>query len=152
MKPIASSSERSRLREFSDQEIIALQDIFMTNGIHEITITDRAHGRDMINTFVTALNCHHTLAWLTCEQAPVEPECTDVYAMLSSSGMINGQTIFDFLLDGFYADLLVIENSKQLLSQPWLSEFYQQLQEFGLDRSIPIVSLSYRNTSPKTDV
>lgn len=143
MRTVASTSSRYLLRGFSEQDIIALQDVFMTNGMHDVTVTDIAQGRAMISTFVKALNYHQTIACLSMTRASLDPEIFDIYKILQAGGPITSQKLFDFFLEEFTFDLLVIENSKEVMRAPWFIDFQQQMIEFRFETMIPIICLSY---------
>lgn len=141
------TSERYQIfrgkKRFSEQEIMNLQDLFLTNGFHDIVVSSVEEGRLLIQTFFNALNYYKHVACLSMSSKKLPDQVSDIYQTLSESGEINQKTIFEFLMNHFYADLLVVEMSKKLMSEKWLTEFQQQLIDFKIDAAMPIISISY---------
>lgn len=127
----------------SEQEIIKLQDTFLTTGIHSITVASIEEGRTLITKFMHALNCYHSIACLKNNNLELDSSLFDVYKTLSEYGEITNHSIFTLFLDQFTSDFLFIETTKTLMQKPWYENFLQQLAEFKLHQTIPVICLSY---------
>ncbi len=55
---------------FSEHEIIAVNDLLLSNGFHAITVKNRRVGRRIIETFLSLLNYYKQIAWLTIDNKP----------------------------------------------------------------------------------
>jgi len=133
---------------FTERDIIQLQDVFLTHGFHTITVASVDQGRSLISKFIQALNYYKHIACLTTLVMPHDLDINvfNVFKVLNSYGDITNQAIFDFLLEYFYADFLVVEMSPELMMTPWFYNFEQQLLDFKIDTLMPIIYLSYSKT------
>ena len=145
MRNIERSSQNyiRNVRTISEQEIMTLQDTFLTNGFHTITVSSIKEGRSLLATFINALNCYRNIACLKKTSDELE-SFFDIYKVLSENSKIDNQLLFNFFLDQFNFDLLCIEMNKQLMKASWFPDFLQQLCDFKIDKNIPIICLAYR--------
>lgn len=126
---------------YCEQEIIDLHNMFLTNGVHYISVVDLKQGRELVQTFLTSLHCYTSIACLTLSHEQLADDVCDVYAELATeySPIINGDIIEQYLLDRFYFDFLWIEASPQLLNTAWYPEFEDKLTSINLDCILPII-------------
>lgn len=134
---------------FSEQDIIALHKLFLTVGVHSITVASVRQGRSLVKTFLESLNCYHNLAMVTLENIPLLFPVLDVYRGLLEKGYVNPissikhSALDQFFVDDFFADFMWIESSQELLSSDWFIEFKQKLVNLNIDKHIPIIMVRY---------
>ena len=131
--------------KFSERDIIRLQDAFLTPGFHNIKTYNRTSGRLLINALLKSLNYFHIIACLSTENKKLSKETNNIYQNLNnnrSEGYIQ-----DFILEELFCDFLWIEKTEELTSRPWFEEFKRNLVDFGIDKKIPIITVSYKNIS-----
>lgn len=132
-------------RPLTEEDILELHDLFLTNGIHHIKVDDLAAGRSLMHTLLTSLNCYHAMAVLTLEPLSIEPSTCDVYQELVRSNFLSdAQAIDTFFLEQFYFDFMWIEMSQDLAASEWFAEFEQKMIEYKLETHLPIVVVTYK--------
>ena len=136
------------VQTISEQEIMNLQDAFLTTGFHTITLSSVEEGRTLITKFIAALNCYRSIACIKQNQYNLEG-VFDIYKAIREYGEISNHSLFNFFLDQFNFDFLCIEMTYQLMQAPWMKDFLQHLIDFKVDQNIPIVCLAYRRAQRK---
>ena len=126
---------------FSEQDILDLNDAFLTNGIHDITVPSIHAGRGLISTFLSSLNYYSNVACLTAHDVPHDPTIFDIYSEVA------GSSLEEFFVENFYFDFMWIEALPELTSTVWFTDFEQRLLSFNIDHILPIIVLSYGNIS-----
>jgi len=131
----------------SEVEILDIQDVFLTNGIHTLHVPTVSAGRRLINTFLHSLDCYYTPACLTGAVEPLHSTVYDLYADVTryALGMAHGGDLEEFFIERFYVDFLWIEQSEVLKKTTWYAEFEQRLIDLKIDQHIPIICLKYRD-------
>lgn len=112
--------------KFSDQQILELQDLFLTNGFHEIIVPSLSEGRSLIYTFLDALRCFETVGCVTSYGKTLRADIIDL------KGILNEEND-SFFCEGFNLDFIWIEHEPENVS------FEQKILEFKLDDYLPIV-------------
>lgn len=131
---------------FSETDIIDLQELFLTNGLHYISVCDVKTGRSIINMFLQSLNYYHDIACLTMVDEPFEQHVFDLYQEMTLRFCLEPSSqydIEDFLIEYFYCDFMWVEATQGLIEAPWFSTVEQIIASFKLDKHIPIFILSY---------
>ena len=138
-----TNTPRFRRPPFSEQDILCLQDKFLESGIHHIKVKNVATGRELVETFLSSLNNYYENVACLTAKAPTQnlPVC-DVYRELKERGT-SRKAIEDFFIDNFYFDFLWIEASRDLVSKSWFPAFEQMLNTFKIDRTVPVVVITY---------
>lgn len=128
---------------FTEQEIIAVNDILLSNGLHTVTLKNKTVGCKIIDTFLSLLNCYENIYWLGLKGST--PAGTiNVYELLWHQGCFQDHAALQELMaTQFYPSCLVIEVSDALESQVWYKEFYLSLQENHLLENIPVIRLEF---------
>lgn len=123
---------------FSEHDILELNDLLLTNGLHTITVKNIAIGRKIVDMFVTLLNRHQQIYWLSPDTISVHTH--DLYDTLKSYGP-SIERYEAYFYEEFYADLLIIECTQQLLQERWYTAFEQALMAAHITEQIPVVQL-----------
>lgn len=129
--------------QMSEDDILYLQDIFLTNGIHAISVADIHAGRSIMFSMLQSLNFYQTVACLTCDKAPLEKSIVDIYSQLSSEQDVQYEEVEHFFIEEFFSEFLWIELSEKLISKTLLAHSFHALNELEMARRMPIVTLSY---------
>jgi hypothetical protein len=131
---------------FSEEVILYLQELFLTNDWHCITVDNIQTGRSIITTLLYSLNYYHDVACLSLEEMLLDSRFFDVYTHMLEGNYLEGQgyDIEDFLLDSFYADFLWIEETDKLQAAVWYPHFLQALKDLNIDKQIPVLFISYK--------
>lgn len=126
----------------SENDILALQDKFLNNGVHYIKVQNIQTGRAIIQSFLETLSIHQDVACLTVSNVALENYITDIYQELLI-GHYFKTSLDEFFIDRFYFDFIWIERTKKLLDIEWYIDFEKKLLNFNLDQHIPMIMLNY---------
>lgn len=129
---------------FTEEDILALQDEFLTNGFHYFKVNDIQMGRRVLNTFLHSLRTYYQdVGCLTLSEVPLSDAVTNIYEILEWYGYLRKPYLESFFLDQWYFDFLWIEATEELLVSSWFCSFSQLLEDFTVNQEIPIFILSY---------
>jgi len=134
-------------QQFSEHDIIWIQELFLTNGWHCLQLNDVRAGRSIINTMLYSLNYYHDVACLTIEDCPqLDSSCCDIYAELLEKGYLESDPydVDAFFLEDFNADFLWIEKTAELIKSPWYQYFLLALQDLQMSNHMPVIIVSYK--------
>lgn len=141
---IAIESARSMKhihQSISEYDILELQEIFLTYGLHSLKVPTLPFGRDLIIQLLDSLHCYSNVACLSLSSRPLRPSMVDLYAELGLAGALaHSHTMLEtFLIEHFYYDFLWIEMTQELDEAPWYWYFEQKLLDFNLIKTLPII-------------
>lgn len=135
----------------SERDIIELQDKFLTNGFHYITVSSIACGRALVKTFLASLSCYTTIGYVSIAARDVQDrQYKDIYDDLISNGyidsltghLVNQQSLDQFFIEEFHYDFIWIEATQTLTEKQWFADFKERLTTFNIDKDIPILMLT----------
>lgn len=148
---IAAEPGSSNYPLFSEQEILDLQDIFLTHGHHYLTVSNVGQGRSIISLFLDSLQSSYfsRVACLTTSAVPLPSSVISLRDELALSGALAFDHIKldEFLLNGFYYDFVWIECNKELTQAPWFYYFEKKLIDYNMALSTPILFVQYEEGS-----
>ncbi len=130
---------------FSEHEILAVNDLLLSNGFHTITVKNVTVGRTIIDTFLILLNRYQQIYWLSNNTA-VPHQVYDLYTCVKKAGCLKEGSVEVFetyFYEEFYGDFLIIECTDRLMSESWYADFEQALYEMRMFDQIPVVQLMY---------
>lgn len=131
--------------QFSENDVLHLQNIFLTPGVHEVYVLDLAKARKKMDRFLKALQYHHKAACVSLQPLYLSDDIADiVQILLTDDHLISSNSLTLFFLDHFYFDFLWIEESEELLSCVWYEQFKQHLEDFNFNKSISIIKVRIR--------
>ena len=113
----------------TEQQILELQDLFLTPGIHYINVATVKNGRSLIYTFLNALRCYNAPACLTNNAMPLKKE---IHLLNTHSNLDH------FFIEESGFDFMWIEARKE---DYWYVSFKQRIEEMGIDQHIPVLIL-----------
>lgn len=131
----------SEIKEpFSENDVMYLQAMFLTPGVHHINIDSISKIRAVIQKILESLQYHQKSACLTLSSLLLAPDvCDIVKVLITDDYLVSADSLTQFFLDQFYFDFLWIEETPQLLDSIWYEQFKQHLIDFNFNRSVPIV-------------
>ncbi len=134
---------------FTEQTIIKLHQLFLTNGSHAITVKNLETGRIILKRVLASLHYYQNIAVATMASLPLDGDHFDIRRDLFANPYIQVNPTFvheylnEFFVESCQFDFLWIELSKKLHQATWFNQFEQKLKQFNLSRQAPIVYVSY---------
>jgi len=129
---------------YSENDILYLQELFMSNGIHHISVPDIAAGRNLIEMFLSSLNCFYDIAYFGSEPH-THTSYFDVLAHLKLYEK-NAADLDEFFINEFYFDFMWLEQTPHFSASPRFTNFMHKLAELKVDQHLPIIILSYQKS------
>jgi len=123
---------------FTETDILALHDAFLTNGVHCFKSMNMKEGRSIVCAVLDSLEYYHQPGTLSVNQQPLKNEACNIYATIATL-QPSKEVFIEFLLNNFYFDFFWIEANAMLFSCEWFSTFQEALLELNLERTLPIV-------------
>lgn len=127
---------------FSEYDILALNDLLLSKGMHKVVVQNHIIGRKIIEMFLTLLNYYQQVYWLSLQRREHSLELQDLYHALEQYGCLENPSkeLYEYYFyDAFHGDCLIIEHSAQLETKEWYNDLSHALcQSYICDR-IPIV-------------
>lgn len=146
ISPIKINPSRIFNGPFSENDVLYLQNIFLTPGVHQINVDNIAHGRNMMDKVLDSLQYHHKAACLSFYNEPLSPNVADIInVLLTDDHLVSADSLTWFFLNHFYFDFLWIEETQALLDSLWYEQFKQHLVDFNFNQAIPIVKVIFRS-------
>lgn len=132
-----------------EQTIINVQQYFLTNGLHCITIASHEQGRSLLRVCLDSLGIYSNIGIVTVTTKKAPEHYHDIYQELCYAHALGVQdgSLEEFMLSSFHCDFLVLEYTQELLEQPWFGHFEQLIAEYSLAKAIPIVMFLYEDQS-----
>lgn len=125
----------------SEQQILELQDLFLTNGFHQISVPSIKEGRSLTQIFLRALGCYQTVGCVSNTNMTLKKGIFDIHNYLLACGYLdkeNSRDLARFFIEEFDFDFIWIEKKQ---NDHWADYFEEKIQEYSIDQQIPIVIL-----------
>jgi len=143
--PVGSDILRTIKEPFSENDVLYLQDLFLTPGVHHIEVDNIIKTRTMIDKVLYSLQYHQKAACLSLSDLPLATGVSDVLkTLIADDYLVSKNNLVLFFLEHFYFDFLWIEETPNLLDSMWYEQFKQHLTDFNFNRSIPIVRVAIK--------
>lgn len=123
----------SQTTSITEQQILELQELFLSNGIHYIMVPSLQEGRALVSRFLDALRCHQSAACFTFEAALAK-------RFVDLRKQMNKKNWDSYLCEDFKSDFIWIEQDPIHLQESLFLE--KKLCELGFDHCMPIIVLS----------
>lgn len=136
-------------QKISENEILYLQDLFLTPGFHQLNLTNLKIARTQLYTILDSLLFYQNPAGLSLQALGFRESMTDLYAEILQAGCLNGpdsnisENLVNFCLDHFYYDFLWIENPRVLETNHWYQQLLELISDFKLDQLMPICLVEF---------
>ena len=140
----ASIAVQQKIR-LSDEEILEIQEYFLTPGLHIIKVADVMTGRILLARFLEALGYYFSdKAVLSLTRKTIPEGCADIYTELVETGSLHDyDALQNYIASSFYYDFLAIEGTHELLNNPWFGRFEYVLRESCAGETTPIILFFY---------
>ena len=131
-------------QKISEIEILHLQDLFLTPGLHKIKFSNLKIARYQLYTILDSLKFYKNAAALSLQTTGFREDLTDLYSELLQCGCLDtpesssNENLVNFCLDNFYYDFLWIESPQALEINQWYQQLLEFITDFKLDQLIPI--------------
>ena len=132
----------------TNNDILLLQEKFLSNGFQYIKVKNLNSGRLIINRFITSLRIYCDMAVVTNEELEPKKNIYNIYNELLIGGYLNPFELGfmeEFFVEEFYFDFLWIEANEKLLKSSWYQHFEKKLIAFKCDQNIPIITLFFQD-------
>ncbi len=134
---------RVSISALSEDDILYLNDLLLTNGFHQVVVKNMDAGCAIIETFLICLNKYQWIYWLSGSDKKNDhiynlEDDLRAYGCLASESLSLYEAYFS---EQFHADCLVIACTQQLMRQKWYYYFYQALKKNSVAQHIPIIQL-----------
>jgi hypothetical protein len=136
------------LSKLSIDDILYLQEMFLTKGLHHIMVPDIFAGRTLVHSFLQSMHYFHEVSCLTndIEQSLVPEE----YNLLENLTDFCGQevtldTIEEYFLEHYCADFMWIELSEALMSNPLVAQIAYIMHTLDIAHRMPVIAVSYKS-------
>lgn len=144
-------SNKKQLFNYSEEDILSLQDSFLTAGVHYIKVSDLSSGRHILTTVLQSLNYYSQIAFFSETTIKSHLNINNLYQELDSAGIFNSKGVTpkdnmlleEFILNSFYYDFLAIEATSSLLISPLYREFERLLVKLNFTDTLPVVIFTY---------
>lgn len=144
------NSSDSYNQKTSENEILYLQDLFLTPGFHKLKFSNTEAAREQLYTILDSLKFYQNTAGLSLQTLGFRDDITDLYAEILQAGCLNlsnssiNENLVDFCLNNFYYDFLWIENPPALEATQWYQQLLELISNFKLDQLIPICLVEFK--------
>lgn len=115
----------------TEEQILDLQEIFLTNGIHYITTPSFHNGRKLVYEFLEALRCYQSPACFTANGNTLKKSTLDLRVCLSKKNWDS------FFVEEFNNDFLWIEYDEMIYHDSISLE--KKIRELRFDCQLPIL-------------
>lgn len=131
----------------SEQEILEIQDYFLTPGLHILTVADPQEGRELLERFLDALGTYYShKAVLSLQDEGMPRKCSDIYKeLIASKAVFDYEALHEYVAYSFYYDFLAIEGTHELLNAPWFSRFEKLLHQCAITKTVPVILFFYES-------
>lgn len=139
-----SSGDRIYTSNLSNNDILILQDIFLTKGLHCLHVDSLKTGRTIIYTIIHSLNYYETIGCITLnQQIPLEDSVINVYqdAYTRFGTSYSLDDIENMFLDYWFIEYAWIENSKTSSCDPLYKACTNVMRSLDFTEHIPAIEL-----------
>lgn len=137
------------VQRLSEQEILDLQELFLTYGYNHLSASSLGQARTLISLFVETLHSFSRIACLTTSSLALSDNVCRLHDELALHGALafDHRQLDEFLLNSFYYDFLWIECSDDLMQAPWFSYFEKKLHDYNIASSMPILFVTVKDSA-----
>lgn len=131
--------------QWSEDDILYLEDIFLTSGLHTINVRNVESGRTLMYTFLQSMLSRPLAACLTNQKIPLKKPIEDMYKTVQNLCKKHEfkDAVEIYFLEYFQAHLVWIESSDDFLQDPLVYYALQVIYDLEIVNNSPIIMLSY---------
>jgi hypothetical protein len=134
----------------SENDIIILQNKFLTNGMHHIYVENVSAGRTIMKKILPLCHWYTTPVYIATPSATSDTSVTNIYDLLKQEGLLDTHNTFtseelldDFLYTHLSIDFMWIELTPRLVLTQWFSVIYQKIVGLHSKAHMPIIMMEY---------
>jgi hypothetical protein len=123
----------------TEEEILSMQDIFLTPGFHCLRVTSLEDARFLVERYLTSLFCFKNVAVATAFEGNVPHSAVNLFEAYELEGhnADAAQHLEMSIIEQFYYDFLWIETSEQGGN---MEDLYEALRSSNIHAHTPIVT------------
>lgn len=128
----------------TEQQILELQDLFLANGIHHLSVSSFEEGRILLYRFLDALRCYSNIACATQDGSALRKTILDLQKYMDSLEFFEEKNTHEFqkfFTEEFDFDFVWLEQSSAYSHGMVLEH---ALVSFSLDQRLPIFIVSIK--------
>lgn len=134
--------------ELTPEDILYLQELFLTNGFHHIRVPTVNDGRFLMYKLLHSMHFFNDIACLTCIDEPIIS--LDVCDLLNDlrihcKGEESINAIEEYFLEVFFTDFMWIELNEALLNDPMVQHAIYIMHAIEFAHKIPVIAMSYNS-------
>lgn len=127
-----------------EQMILHMQDVLLTPAVHELAVVSVVTGRSLLLTFLHSLPVYHSIGYLSLTM-PAPENTIDIMQDLfllacNEEDALSVELLEEYLIHHLFADIIIIEATRELAVKPWFILFKDLLSE--LHFSSPVIILN----------
>jgi hypothetical protein len=136
---------RQLSKKLSVDDILYLQQLFLTTGLHHIVVPDLSVGRKIIHSLLQSMHYFSNTACLT-QQHKVSLKGYDVLGRLINycGQEANSNVIEEYFLEEFEADFMWVELNEELMQNPFAVQVFRIMHVLDIIKKMPVVTISYQ--------
>lgn len=140
----AVAKDVKKRASLSEQDILTLQDYFLTPGLHLVKAENQEESRLLLAQFLYSFQYYSSIAILGTNEWSMPEDYHDLYKELGeTSALFKKEAMEDYLSCTFPHDFLAIEGTPDLLRSAWFGRFEHLLIQYEIVRTIPIIIFIY---------
>lgn len=128
-------------KNLSEEDALALCDLFLTPGLHYVTCATIHDGRRIMKLFIEQLSCYRTIGYIDHAHAMHYKHGLNVYDLFSSYHARDElvQALDQFFFDSFEYDFLGIINARSGRAHLFNKLFIEKVINYSFNQRIPII-------------
>lgn len=136
--------------KLSVDDILYLQQIFLTTGLHHIAVPNLSVGRKIMRSLLQSMHYFNNTACLTQEHK-TSLEGYDVLGHLKDfcGKEADSNAIEEYFLEEFEADFLWVELNEALMQNSFVVQILNIMHVLDITHKIPVVAISYQTSGNK---
>ncbi len=142
LKRIVNQSSLAKIvtSPVQEKDILYLQNLFMTPGIHVLPVDNFGNGRALVQELLASLKWYRTIGYISTTNKGSLPHATNLLTRISEP--VTTENLGDFFIEEFDYDFLWVEATNDLFDKPWMGLFEQQLLDLRINEMIPVILLT----------
>jgi hypothetical protein len=130
----------------SQDDILYVQERFITNGLHHIVVQDIEHGRTLMEKLLKSMHYFQNVSCLA-QSYPIaiDYEQSNLLENIQyyCGHDIEADLIEEYFLECYMADFLWVELTETLLRNPLALQIVYSMHTLDIAHNIPVIAISY---------
>ena len=129
--------------QLQEIDILILQDLCMTPGVHKIQVSNLASGRSIMTLILNSLNHYQNIAYISDILHD-----SNIFHQICKNGMCKESLEFafeEFFIHQPFFDFLIIELTETFKNEKLMEDLLQIFSMFHFQEQLPIFIISYQD-------